>query len=83
MLDLERKIRDQIEANCPRPTAAQLRQPVRAGAAPPLFNFDSIVQPIRFQQASLRDIFNFIGEATQINVTHDSTYSGSAYTVSL
>ena len=26
VLDLERKIRDQIEANRPRPTAAQLRQ---------------------------------------------------------
>jgi len=83
VLDLERKIRDQIEANRPRPTAAQLRQSVRAGAAPPLFNFDSIVQPIRFQQASLRDIFNFIGEATQINVTYDSTYQDRVYTVSL
>jgi general secretion pathway protein D len=83
VLDLERKIRDQIEANRPRPTAAQLRQTARAGAAQPLFNFDSIVQPIRFQQASLRDIFNFIGEATQINVTYDSTYQDRVYTVSL
>jgi general secretion pathway protein D len=83
VLDLERKIRDQIEANRPRPTAAQLRQTARAGATQPLFNFDSIVQPIRFQQASLRDIFNFIGEATQINITYDSTYQDRVYTVSL
>src|SRR5262245_25642887 len=82
-LDLERKIRDQIEASRPRPSAQQLRNQVRAGAAPPLFNFDSIVQPIRFQQASLRDIFNFIGEATQINITYDSTYQDRVYTVNL
>jgi len=82
VLDLERKIRDQIEQNRPRPSAAQLRQTARAGQAPPLFNFNSIVQPIRFQQASLRDIFNFIGEATQINITYDSTYQDRVYTIS-
>ena len=82
VLDLERKIRDQIEQNRPRPSASQLRQAARAGQAPPLFNFNSIVQPIRFQQASLRDIFNFIGEATGINVTYDSTYQDRVYTIS-
>ena len=83
VLDLERTIRDQIEANRPRPTAQQLRQTARAGAPPPLFNFNSIVQPIRFQQASLRDIFNFIGEATGINITYDSTYQDRVYTINL
>ena len=82
VLDLERKIRDQIEQNRPRPSAAQLRQTARAGQAPPLFNYNRIVQPIRFQQASLRDIFNFIGEATQINITYDSTYQDRVYTIS-
>jgi type II secretory pathway component GspD/PulD (secretin) len=82
VLDLERKLRDQIEQSRPRPSAQQLRQAARAGAAPPLFNFNSIVQPIRFQQASLRDIFNFIGEATGINITYDSTYQDRVYTVS-
>jgi type II secretory pathway component GspD/PulD (secretin) len=83
VLDIERKLRDQIEASRPRPSAAQLRQAARAGATPPLFNFDSIVQPIRFQQASLRDIFNFVGEATGINVTYDSTFQDRVYTVNL
>jgi type II secretory pathway component GspD/PulD (secretin) len=83
VLDIERKLRDQIEASRPRPSASQLRQAARAGAAQPLFNFNSIVQPIRFQQASLRDIFNFIGEATGINVTYDSTYQDRVYTVNL
>jgi len=83
VLDLERKLRDQIEQSRPRPSAQQLRQAARAGQAAPLFNFNSVVQPIRFQQASLRDIFNFVGEATGINVTYDSTYQDRVYTVNL
>ncbi|HET9568445.1 MAG TPA: secretin N-terminal domain-containing protein, partial [Vicinamibacterales bacterium] len=83
VLDLERKLRDQIEQSRPRPSAQQIRQAARAGQAPPLFNFNSVVQPIRFQQASLRDIFNFVGEATGINVTYDSTYQDRVYTVNL
>jgi general secretion pathway protein D len=83
VLELERTIRDQIEASRPRPTAQQLRQAGRAGAPPPLFNFNTVVQPIRFQQASLRDIFNFIGEATAINITYDSTYQDRVYTINL
>src|SRR4029450_4569485 len=47
-----------------------------------LFTCTTVVQPIRFQQASLRDIFNFVGEATGINVTYDSTYQDRVYTVS-
>ena len=83
VLALERTIRDQAEASRPRQSAQQLREAARAGVPPPLFNFNSIVQPIRFQQASLRDIFNFIGEATGINVTFDSTYQDRVYTVNL
>jgi Flp pilus assembly secretin CpaC len=83
VLDLERQIRDQIEAARPRPTAQQMRDAARAGAAPPLFNFDTIVRPLRFQQASLRDIFNAIAEGTGINVTYDATYQDRVYTVSL
>ena len=81
VLELERTIRDQIEASRPRPTAQQMRDAARAGAAPPLFNFNTIVQPIQFQQASLRDILNAIGEATGINVTYDSTYQDRVYSV--
>jgi general secretion pathway protein D len=83
VLALERTIRDQIEASRPRATAQELRQAGRAGMPPPLFNFNTVVQPIRFQQASLRDIFNFIGEATGINITYDSTYQDRVYTISL
>jgi type II secretory pathway component GspD/PulD (secretin) len=83
VVELERKIRDQIEASRPRPTAQQMRQAARAGATPPLFNFNTIVRPLRFQQASLRDIFNFIGEGTQVNITYDNTYQDRVYSVNL
>jgi type II secretory pathway component GspD/PulD (secretin) len=83
VLDLERKIRDQIEQSRPRPSAQQLRQAARAGATPPLANFNSVVRPLHFQQASLRDIFNFVGEATGINVTFDSTYQDRVYTLNV
>jgi type II secretory pathway component GspD/PulD (secretin) len=82
VLDLERTIRDQIEA-AKRPSPQQMRQTARAGAAPPLFNFSTIVQPMKFQQASLRDILNSIGEGTGINVTYESTYQDRVYTVTM
>ncbi|HET9360536.1 MAG TPA: secretin N-terminal domain-containing protein [Vicinamibacterales bacterium] len=82
VLDLERTIRDQIEA-AKRPSPQQMREAARAGAAPPLFNFSTIVQPMKFQQASLRDILNSIGEGTGINVTYESTYQDRVYTVAM
>jgi len=83
VLDLERTIRDQIEASRPRPTAQQMRDAGRAGAAPPLFNLNTIVQPIVFTQASLRDIFNSIGSGTGINITYDSAFQDRVYSVTL
>ena len=82
-LDLERSIRDQIEARSARPSAQELRAAARPAGPPPLFNLNTVVSPIRFQQASLRDILNAIGETTGINVTYDSTYQDRVYTVAL
>jgi general secretion pathway protein D len=84
VLEIERRIRDQMEAAKPRPSIAQLRETARQGAAPPpLANLNTVVDPIRFNQASLRDILNFIGQATGINVTYESTFSDRAYSVQL
>jgi type II secretory pathway component GspD/PulD (secretin) len=81
VLELERSIRDQIEATRQRPSAQQLREATRADAAQTLFNLNTVVQPILFQQASLRDILNFIGEAVGINVTYDSAYQDRVYSI--
>lgn len=83
VLELERSIRDQIEAATARPSAQQLRAAARPAGPAPLFNLDTIVQPLAFTQASLRDILNAIGQATGINVTYDNTYQDRVYTVAL
>jgi type II secretory pathway component GspD/PulD (secretin) len=84
VLELERRLRDQMEAAKPRPSIQQLRETARQGAAPPpLANLNTVVDPIRFNQASLRDILNFIGQATGINVTYESTFTDRSYSVQL
>jgi general secretion pathway protein D len=83
VMELERSLRDQIEAAQPRPSIQTLREQARQAGPPPLFNLNTIVQPIRFNQASLRDILNAIGQATGINVTYDSAYQDRTYSVQL
>src|SRR5688500_5961322 len=62
----------------------QLRDTARDSTAPPpLFNLNSIVEPLRFNQVQLRDILNSIGQSTGINVTYESTFSDRAYSVQL
>jgi general secretion pathway protein D len=82
--ELERRIRDQMEAAKPRASIQQLSEAARQGAAPaPLFNLNTVVDPIRFNQSGLRDILNSIGQATGINVTYESTFTDRSYSVQL
>ena len=84
VLEIERRIRDQMEAAKPRPSIAQLRETARQGATPPpLANLNTVVDPLRFNQASLREILNTIGQFTGINVTYESTFTDRAYSVQL
>ena len=82
--ELERTIREQIEATRPLPKIDELRQQARSLNAPPLLNPASR-DPIRlnFNNASLRDILNFIGTAAGINITYDQQYVDKPYTVTL
>ncbi len=79
--ELERALRDQLEAARPRNSVQQLREDARAQGPPPLFNLNTVMAPIRFQQTSLRDIFGSIAKATGINITFDSTFQDRVYTV--
>ena len=84
VLELERTMRDQAEAARTRPSMQQLRDTARDSTAPPpLFNLNSIVEPLRFNQVQLRDILNSIGQSTGINITYESTFSDRAYSVQL
>jgi type II secretory pathway component GspD/PulD (secretin) len=82
VLEIEKRIRDEAEAARPTPTITQLRE--RARPQEPLLNPASR-EPlnIRFNNASIRDILNFVGNATGINVTYDRDFQDRSYTVQL
>jgi len=82
-VELEKTIRDRIEATRPKPPIEGLREQARR-ASTPLLSPTAPLPVVSFgPNASLRDILNFIGTATGINVTYDSQYADKAYTVRL
>ena len=80
--EVERRIRDQYEAQ-PRNNIAQLREQARQAGPPPLIKLTEVLPGIRFENTSIRDILNTIANATGINVTYDRDYQDRAYTVQL
>ncbi len=82
-IELEKTIRDRIEVTRPKPPIASMRDEARR-ASTPLLNPTAPLPVVSFgPNASVRDILNFIGTATGINVTYDQTYQDKAYTVRL
>lgn len=81
---LERQIRTLIESSRPPSAMEGLREQARLDSEPPLLDPAS-GDPLGFQfnNASLRDILDFIGNATSINVTYDQQFQDRAYTVQL
>ena len=81
---LERRIRALIEASRPPSPMEQLREQARVDSEPPLLDPAS-GDPLDFQfsNASLRDILDFIGNTTGINVTYDQQFQDRAYSVQL
>jgi general secretion pathway protein D len=82
--DLERTIRERIDASRPIARIDVLKTEARSLNAPPLLNPGSR-EPIRlnFNNSGLRDILNFIGTASGINITYDQQYVDKPYTVNL
>jgi Flp pilus assembly secretin CpaC len=84
VLDLERQLRDLAEAAKPRPSVQQLRDAARQGAAPPpLFGLDTVLQPLRFQNSSVRTILDAIAQATAINIQYERDFQDRTYSVTL
>lgn len=84
VVQLEKVIRDRIEASRPRPAIEQLREQARQVSAAPLLNPASRVPlDMRFTQASLRDILTLISNATGINVIYDASFNDRPVTVHL
>jgi general secretion pathway protein D len=81
---LERTIRERDEAARPKPAIQQLRDRARASSVEPILNPASR-EPlnIRFTNASLRDVLNFIANATGISVTYDRDVTDRPTTIQL
>src|SRR5688572_18450087 len=80
--ELEQKIRDRIEATRPKPQIERLREQARA-MGQPLIDLTTKLPGLKFNSASLRDILNFIGTQSGINITYDQSYQDRAYTINL
>ena len=82
--DIENQIREKREASQPRAPIEEMRELARREGEPPLLNPASR-EPlnIRFNNQSLRNILEFIGNATSVNVTYDSAFQDRRYSVDL
>src|SRR4029079_10833499 len=83
--ELERTIRERIEATRAKPRIDVLRdQAARGTNAPPLLNPGSR-EPIRlnFNNAALKDILNFIATNSVINITYDHRFVDKPFTINL
>ncbi len=81
--ELEKIIRDRIEATRVKPPIEAMREQARR-ASTQVLSPTAPVPVVSFgPNASVRDILNFIGNATGINVTYDQQYADKAYTVRL
>ncbi len=83
-IEIERRIRDEAEAARPRSSVSQLQAEASRQSAEPLLNPASR-EPLtlRFNNASIRDILNFIGTASGINVAYDRDFQDRSYSVLL
>lgn len=82
--ELERMLRDRLEASAPRPEIEKLREQARRQSAEPILNPASRDPlSIRFTNAGIRDVLNFIGNATGINVTYDRDFQDRSITLNL
>jgi type II secretory pathway component GspD/PulD (secretin) len=80
--ELEKTIRDRIEATRAKPRIDTLRDQARA-MGQPLIDLTTTLPSLKFQSASLKDILSFIGTQSGINITYETTYQDKAYTILL
>ena len=81
---IERTLRDRLEAANPRPDIERLRQEARKATVEPMLS-PSNPEPliINFVNTSLRDILSFVGNYTGINVTFDRDFQDRPISIKL
>jgi general secretion pathway protein D len=72
--EIERTLIDRVEAARPRPQIDRLREEAQKAAAEPVLSPTTPLGPVRFTNASVREILQFIGQATGINVLFDRDF---------
>ena len=82
--ELDRDLRQRLEAARPRPPIEAMREQARKNSQEPVLNPTS-KEPLnlRFSNTSLRDLLTFIGSSTGINVTYDRDFQDRSVTVQL
>jgi type II secretory pathway component GspD/PulD (secretin) len=82
--ETEAKIRERAETQRPPSKIEKMREEARRKTAEPTLNPASRDPlQVRFTNASLRDILNFIGGASGINVSYDQQFVDKPFTVDL
>ena len=81
-VELERHIRDRIEATRPKPRIDTLREQARQGP-PPLLGLRERLRNLNFNNSSVRDILSIIGSSAGIRITYDQAYQDKAYSIEL
>ena len=81
---IERMLRDRLEAAQPRSSIENLRQQARRATAEPILS-PSNPEPlvVNFVNTSLRDILTFVGSYSGINVTFDRDFQDRTITLKL
>jgi tetratricopeptide (TPR) repeat protein len=81
--EIERTIRDRVEAARPKPEIEKLREQARQLSPAPLLSPTTPLGPVRFNNASLREIIIIIGQQTGINVLFDRDFQDRQVTVNI
>jgi general secretion pathway protein D len=81
--ELERMLRDRIEANTPKPEIDKLRQQARRSTEPVLSPTNPEPLIVNLVNTSLREILSFIGNYSGINVTFDRDFQDRSITLKL
>jgi general secretion pathway protein D len=81
VIELEKKIRDRIEATRPPSRIDTLRQQAR-GIGQPVIDLTTRLPSLKFS-GSLRDLLNFIATQSGINITFDQGYRDRPYSIAL
>ena len=81
--ELERMLRDRIEAATPKPEIDKLRQQARRSVEPVLSPTNPEPLIVNLINTSLREILSFIGNYSGINVTFDRDFQDRSITLKL